>query len=176
MSSMQRKTFATTLAMLAFSPALAASPALAQDNQDEAAANEDGQHWDQARAQLRALPPGNMVQAIERWKLLSRADGFTFYDYSTFLIAYPGLPEQDKLRGQAEKALLREAVEPRQIAAYFDRFPPLGNPGRAQYALCAGPPGSRSNSARSLARRSDERCGRSRAVGPAGADAGGRRP
>ena len=136
MSSMQRKTFATTLAMLAFTPALAASSAMAQDSQDEAVASEDGQHWDQARAQLRAIPPGNMVQAIERWKLLSSSQGkFTFFDYSTFLVAYPGLPEQDKLRGYAEKALLREAVEPRQVAAYFDRFPPLGNPGRAQYAL-----------------------------------------
>jgi soluble lytic murein transglycosylase len=76
-----------------------------------------------------------MVQAIERWKLLSRSDGFTFFDYSTFLMAYPGLPEEAKLRGYAEKALLRETVEPRQVAAFFDRFPPLGNPGRAQYAL-----------------------------------------
>jgi soluble lytic murein transglycosylase len=129
MSSMQRKTFATTLAMLAFTPALAQA-------QDESLMGEDGRQWDQARAQLRTLPPGNMHQAIERWKLLSNSEGrFTFFDYSTFLMTYPGLPEQDKLRGHAEKALLREVVEPRQVAAYFDRFPPLGNPGRAQYAL-----------------------------------------
>lgn len=128
MSSMQRKTIATALAMLAFSPSLA----LAQDDQ---LMGEDGRQWDQARVQLKALPPGNMVQAVERWKLLSRSDDFTFFDYSTFLMAYPGLPEQDKLRGYAEKALLRENAEPRQVAAYFDRFPPLSNPGHAQYAL-----------------------------------------
>ncbi len=134
MSSMQRKTIATSLAMLAFFPALMATPAMAQDD-ETVTSNDDGSHWDQARAQLRALPAGNMVQAVERWKLLTRSDLFLFVDYSAFLIAYPGLPEQDKLRASAEKALLRETVEPRQVAAYFDRFPPLTNPGRAQYAL-----------------------------------------
>jgi len=128
MSSMQRKTFAYTLAMLAFTPALAHA-------QDDVLMGEDGRQWDHARVQLSAMPPGNMVQAIERWKLLVANDGFQFATYSGFLLTYPGLPEQDKLRGFAEKALEREMIEPRQIAAYFDRFPPLSNPGRAQYAL-----------------------------------------
>ena len=128
MSSMQRKTIAYTLAMLAFTPALAHA-------QDDQMMGEDGRQWDHAQVALKALPPGNMAQAIERWKLLVGSDGFEFSTYSGFLLTYPGLPEQDKLRGFAEKALEREAVEPRQVAAYFDRFAPLTNPGRAQYAL-----------------------------------------
>ena len=95
---------------------------------------EDGRQWDQARTALQALPPGNMAQAVARWKLLSANSRFTFYDYSSFLLTYPGLPEEDKLRGYAEAALDREAVDARQVAVYFDRFPPLTNPGRAVYA------------------------------------------
>lgn len=131
MSSMHRKTATALLALLAFSPALAR----AQDVGDEGMKGEDGRHWDQAQAGLKALPPGDMAQAIERWKLLTRSNGYSFAEYSGFLLAYPGLPEQDKLRGYAEAALGREVVPPQQVVAFFDKFPPLTNPGRAQYAL-----------------------------------------
>jgi len=128
MSSMQRKTIASVLAILAFSPSLAQA-------QDDQMMGEDGRQWDHARVQLATLPPGNMVQAIERWKLLSRSDGFLFSDYSGFMLAYPDLPEQDRMRAFAEKALERDPAEPRQIVTFFDRFPPLTNPGKARYAL-----------------------------------------
>ena len=121
MSSMLRTTFASALALLAFLPAQAMAT--------------DGTEWDQARAQLRALPPGDMHMAVERWKLLVANPGFTFADYSGFLLAYPGLPEQGKLRTFAERALDRESAAPAQVAAYFDRFPPLTNQGRGHYAV-----------------------------------------
>ncbi len=121
MSSMLRTTFASAVAMLALLPL----PAMASD----------GTEWDQARTQLRALPPGDMHMAVERWKLLVASPGFTFADYSGFLLAYPGLPEQGKLRTFAERALDRESVTPAQVAAYFDRFPPLTNQGRGHYAV-----------------------------------------
>lgn len=121
MSSMLRTTFVSALAMLAFLP----TPAIAAD----------GTEWDQARTQLRALPPGDMHMAVERWKLLVANPGFAFADYADFLLTYPGLPEQGKLRTHAERALDRDNVAPAQVAAYFDRFPPLTNQGRAHYAL-----------------------------------------
>ena len=128
MSSMVRTTIISALAMLAFTPAVAHA-------QDDQLMGEDGRQWDQARTALQALPPGNMAQAVARWKLLSANSKFTFYDYSTFLLAYPGLPDEAKLRGYAEATLDREAIDARQIAAYFDRFPPLTNSGRAAYAM-----------------------------------------
>lgn len=131
MSSMHRKTTTALLALLAFAPALAH----AQDGSDEGLMGEDGRQWDQARANLKALPPGDMAMAIERWKLLTKSGGYSFGDYAGFLLAYPGLPEEAKLRGFAEGALEREAVPAAQIVSYFDRFPPQTNPGRAQYAL-----------------------------------------
>ena len=128
MSSMVRKTFISALALLALLPA----PAWAQA---DPMMGEDGRQWDQARIALQALPPGDMVQAVERWKLLVANGGFTFADYSGFLLAYPGLPEEAKIRAFAEGALGRELVAPSQVAAFFDRYPPLTNAGRAQYAL-----------------------------------------
>ena len=128
MSSMVRTSIISALVLLAFTPNLARA-------QDEPMMGEDGRQWDQARTALQALPAGNMAQAVARWKLLVVNSHFTFYDYSSFLLAYPGLPEEGKLRGSAEAALTREAVDARTVATYFDRFPPLTNPSRAIYAV-----------------------------------------
>jgi len=95
----------------------------------------DGSEWDRARAQLRMSGATPMAVAVDRWKMLSRYDTFAFGDYSGFVLAYPGFPEELKLRRSAEKALERGGADPARIAAYFDRMAPLGNPARAQYAL-----------------------------------------
>ena len=95
----------------------------------------EGSEWDRARAQLRLSAATPMAQAVERWKLLASTDNLAFADYSGFLVAYPGFPEEDKLRRAAEKALDRGGAQPAQVAAYFDRVAPLTNPARAQYAL-----------------------------------------
>jgi soluble lytic murein transglycosylase len=121
MSSMVR----VSTVLLLLSAATATSPALAQD----------GSEWDQARARLISSQRGSIGQAIERWKLLSTSSRFTFGDYSTFLLTYPGFPDEAKLRGYAEAALERESPSPSTVAAFFDRFPPLTNPARARYAL-----------------------------------------
>lgn len=123
MSSMLRAPTALAIALLAFQ----AFPASAQ--------SADGVEWDQARVNLRALPPGDMHMAVARWKLLVANPGFGFDDYSGFLLAYPGLPEESKLRSYAEAALERESVAPHRIVAFFDRFAPLSNRARAHYAL-----------------------------------------
>jgi soluble lytic murein transglycosylase len=123
MSSMLRAPSALAIALLAFQ----AAPVAAQ--------SPDGTEWDQARVNLRALPPGDMHLAVARWKLLVANPGFGFGDYAGFLLTYPGLPEEAKLRSYAEGALERESVAPAQITAFFDRFPPLSNRARARYAL-----------------------------------------
>jgi len=121
MSSMVRK----TLASLLLSVALAPLPALAQD----------GAEWDRARAQLRAGPASNMVMAIERWKMLNASDRFSFNDYASFLLTYPGFPEEAKFRVNAERALDREGADPARVIAFFERFPPVSNTARAQHAM-----------------------------------------
>ena len=107
---------------------------------DEARADSE---WDRARAALVAQAPGQMSYAIDRWKLLTSSDRFTFADYSGFVTTYPGLPDEAKLRRSAEAALSREYVESARLVSYFDRFPPLTNPARAQYALALAATGRR---------------------------------
>ncbi|MBF5088649.1 lytic transglycosylase domain-containing protein [Novosphingobium sp. NBM11] len=129
MSSMDVKTvlrkFACTALVL---PGLAASVAChASDN--------DGSAWDQARAQLSASQQGPMSFAVERWKLLTSSNRFAFNDYAGFVLSYPGFPDEEKLRRYAESALDRDFADPARLVAFFDREPPLTNPGRAQYAL-----------------------------------------
>ncbi len=94
-----------------------------------------GGEWDEARARLRQSDAGQMAQAIERWKVLSRTDSASFGEYAGFLLTYPGFPFEEKLRRNAEKALEREMVPPAQLVSFFDRDPPLTNPALARYAL-----------------------------------------
>jgi len=126
MSSMVRKTVVSLLIGAAFLPL----PALAQTN-----LGDNGAEWDRARAELRANDAGIMAQAIARWKLLTASDRFSFGDYSSFLLAYPGFPEEAKLRANAERALEREGADTGRVISYFDRFAPVTNAARAQYAL-----------------------------------------
>ncbi|MEO6151762.1 MAG: lytic transglycosylase domain-containing protein [Croceibacterium sp.] len=121
MSSMVRRTL--TVALLG--SALLACPALAQDAQE----------WDNARAQMVAREPGPMAQAVSRWQQLSANPNYAFGDYAAFVLAYPGFPDEDKLRGYAEKKLATDYADPRQLVAFFDKNPPLTNPAKAQYAL-----------------------------------------
>jgi len=125
MSSMVKQTcFLALLASAGLLIPCAADAQVTSDNQ-----------WDQARAALRAQGPTNWAYAIQRWKTLSSSNRFSFGDYAGFVTGAPGFPDEDKLRRYAEDALSREYVEPARLVAFFDRFPPLTNPGRAQYAL-----------------------------------------
>jgi soluble lytic murein transglycosylase len=95
----------------------------------------DGSEWDRARAQQSSSQPTGMGQAIDRWRQLSASPSFSFNDYANFMLTYPGFPEEAKIRVNAEKALDSSFAEPSRVAAFFDRFPPVSNPARAQYAL-----------------------------------------
>jgi soluble lytic murein transglycosylase len=123
MSSMPR----ISLITLALSTVVSASAPLAA--QDLAA------QWDNARANLVASQPGEMAQAVDRWQQLQASQNFAFSDYAGFLLRYPGFPDQDKLQAYAEARLDTEIVDSTRLVAYFDQFPPVTNPARAQYAL-----------------------------------------
>lgn len=96
---------------------------------------QDGSEWDRARVALVASQPTAMAQVIGRWRMLDASDGYRFADYAGFVLAYPGFPDEAKLRLSAEKALAAGAPDQADILAFFDRYPPLTNPARAQYAL-----------------------------------------
>ena len=125
----QRGSHARRWILLALAPVVAGTLANASDG------DYDGSAWDRARAQLTSQSQAPISQAIERWKLLSSAPAYGFSSYAGFVASYPGFPEEDRLRRAAEAALDHETPAPQSLVAFFDRFPPLTNPARAQYAL-----------------------------------------
>jgi soluble lytic murein transglycosylase len=91
---------------------------------------------DQGRASLVAGQyGGQMAYAVGRWEQLAASPNFSFDEYAGFLLTYPGFPDEDKLRRQAEDRLATDYVAADRLLAFFDRFPPLTNNGRAQYAV-----------------------------------------
>lgn len=120
MSSMVRITLFAALAVSA--SAGLATPAFSQA--------------EQGRASLVAQPyGGQMAYAVSRWEQLSANPNCTFNDYASFLLGHPGFPDEEKLRGYAEQRLTQEFVAADQLLAFFDRFPPVTNNGRAQQAV-----------------------------------------
>jgi soluble lytic murein transglycosylase len=118
MSSMRAPSLVLLLGVAAFS-----TPAACQD----------GSEWDRARQQLGASQTANAAQG---WRQLNASpSAFGFDGLAGFLLAYPGFPEEEKLRIAAEKALDRESPDVGRLVGYFERFPPLTNPGRARYAM-----------------------------------------
>lgn len=124
MSSMAK----TTLVQLLLGAAMLVPAAAAQAQPDAAS-------WDRARSNLVAQGPGPMASVISRWEYLTGRDGLSFGEYAGFVTSYPDFPKTETLRRRAEAALERSVVAPEQIAAFFDRTPPLTNPARAHYAL-----------------------------------------
>lgn len=95
---------------------------------------EDGREWDVARAQAMQSHDMAVHQSIDRWKQLVATDGLGFSTYSSFLLTYPGYPQEEKIRGFAEKALLTESPAPETVIAFFDRYPPLSSEAAGRYA------------------------------------------
>ena len=119
----------TLVALLAGSALSASAPLIAED------ALADAAQWDRARAALVATQSGPIAGAISRWQQLSASANFRFADYSSFILSYPGFPDEERLRRYAEGRLTSEYVAADRLIAFFDRYPPLTNPARAQYAL-----------------------------------------
>ena len=87
------------------------------------------------RGSMAAQQPAQIGAAIARWEMLQENPDLRFADYAGFALAYPDFPRMEKIRLQAERALDNEAPARAEILAYFDRFAPLTNRGRALYAL-----------------------------------------
>lgn len=124
MSSMDRKPL-PLIALLAIPALTLSAPTCAQD----------ASSWDRARQQMVASAPTQMARAIDRWEFLIANDRMNFDDYAGFVLAYPGFPQEERLRTRAENALDREPVEAQRLVAFFDQHPPLTNSARARYAL-----------------------------------------
>ncbi|MXO64357.1 lytic transglycosylase domain-containing protein [Altericroceibacterium endophyticum] len=125
MSSMVRTSILPLLLATTFS---ASTPAGAQSNFDT-------RDWDNAREALVAREPGRMAAAVQQWERLKKNKSLDFSTYANFLATNPGFPDEMSLRVTAESRLQDEYVPADRLIAFFDRFPPQTNEGRAHYAL-----------------------------------------
>lgn len=78
---------------------------------------------------------GNAVLGLQRWRVLSQSDNYSFDDYAGFLVTYPGWPEDTRMRRNAEQAININSFSADRVIAFFDRFSPLTNAGAAKYAV-----------------------------------------
>ncbi|MEP3226464.1 MAG: lytic transglycosylase domain-containing protein [Parasphingorhabdus sp.] len=78
---------------------------------------------------------GNAVLGLQRWRVLTQSDNYSFDDYAGFLVTYPGWPDDTRMRRNAEQAVNINSFSVNRVMAYFDRFPPLTNAGAAKYAV-----------------------------------------
>jgi soluble lytic murein transglycosylase len=78
---------------------------------------------------------GNIPAALQRWRMLSQTGNFGFDEYASFLMTYPGWPNEKGMRQNAEQSIDLLSYSPSQAVAYFDRLEPVTNTGRAKYAI-----------------------------------------
>ncbi len=78
---------------------------------------------------------GNAQLALQRWRILSQSDNYSFDDYAGFLVSYPGWPEDTRMRRNAERVLDLNTVSAGRVLAYFEKLEPLSNAGAGKYAL-----------------------------------------
>nr|WP_250890858.1 lytic transglycosylase domain-containing protein [Sphingobium nicotianae] len=89
--------------------------------------------WEAVQQQIAANSAGDaqISAAIDTWRRLAVSDAGSFASYADFLLAYPGWPDEAKMRGNAERLADPDLDDPAKILAFFTRFPPNTAQGKA---------------------------------------------
>jgi soluble lytic murein transglycosylase len=103
--------------------------------------------WQNADAGLSDPTGGNAVLGLQRWRVLTQSDNYSFEDYAGFLVTFPGWPEDTRMRRNAEQAININSFSPARVLAYFARFEPTTNAGTAKYAVALQAAGQRDKAA-----------------------------
>ncbi|MEJ7932746.1 lytic transglycosylase domain-containing protein [Sphingobium sp. AN558] len=91
--------------------------------------------WSQAQSRIGVAQDGSVAATISQWRMLSQSDGMGFSTYANFLIANPGWPGEDRMRKLAEGGINPDSFDPRQVTAFFARFPARTATGHARNAV-----------------------------------------
>jgi soluble lytic murein transglycosylase len=86
---------------------------------------------------------GNIPAALQRWRMLNQNGNYSFGEYASFLMTYPGWPNAKGMQQNAEQAIDLNSYSPSQTVAFFDRLPPVSNSGRAKYAIALAAAGDK---------------------------------
>ena len=103
--------------------------------------------WQGAESGLSDPTGGNAVLGLQRWRVLTQSDNYSFEDYAGFLVTYPGWPEDTRMRRNAEQAININSFSPSRVLAFFEKFPPTTNAGAAKYAVALQASGQRDKAA-----------------------------
>ena len=107
--------------------------------------------WDEARARILNAADTPVILAVDEWKRLRQSDGLGFAAYSSFIMAHPGWPGEDRIRRLAETSINPRSYSPPAVVAFFQQFPPRSATAGARYALALSALG-RMDEARAIAR------------------------
>ena len=99
--------------------------------------------WQNADAGLSDPTAGNPVLGLQRWRVLTQSDNYSFEDYAGFLVTFPGWPEDTRMRRNAEQAININSFSPSRVLTYFAKFEPITNAGAAKYAVALQAAGER---------------------------------
>lgn len=93
--------------------------------------------WQAVRDRIAASSAADaqISSTIDTWRRITASDTLGFAAYADFLIAYPGWPEETRLRGIAERAVNPDYDDPAKIIAFFRAYPPNTAQGKAVQAL-----------------------------------------
>ena len=108
--------------------------------------------WQGSESGLSDPTGGNAVLGLQRWRVLTQSDNYSFEDYAGFLVTYPGWPEDTRMRRNAEQAININSFSPSRVLAFFEKFPPTTNAGAAKYAVALQASGQ-SDKATAMARQ-----------------------
>jgi soluble lytic murein transglycosylase len=93
--------------------------------------------WEAVRGQIEASAneDARTRDAISNWRRLASSNSFTFAAYADFLIANPDWPDENRMRGNAERLVNADLDDPGKIIAFFQKFPAATAQGKAVHAL-----------------------------------------
>ena len=78
---------------------------------------------------------GNAVLGLQRWRVLTQSDNYSFEDYAGFLVTYPEWPDDSRMQRNAEQAININSYSADRVITFFERFAPITNAGAAKYAV-----------------------------------------
>jgi soluble lytic murein transglycosylase len=94
--------------------------------------------WSQVSGRIGVASDPAISGTISQWRALQQSDGLGFSTYASFILANPGWPGEDRMRRLAETSINPNSYDPRQVTAFFARFPARTATGHARNALADG--------------------------------------
>ncbi|MES2157088.1 MAG: lytic transglycosylase domain-containing protein [Pseudomonadota bacterium] len=90
--------------------------------------------WNQVAARVGQPSDGSIASTIAQWRSLQQSDGMGFSTFASFMLTNPGWPGEDRMRRLAETGINPDSYDPRQVTAFFARFPARTATGHARNA------------------------------------------